>query len=128
MNKDIAYWARTKTCLPCQWTKINKHTRLIPEKIAVPRAVTRDSSRCIWISLARYLFLKETRQILFDHDRSLHKVARGNTSHGNDSTGSCYSFLLDVSCKIWRSKDNNNRPRDAVRGRTFQKVDQLTRL
>lgn len=33
INKNITYWARI--CLTCQRAKISRHTRLIPEKIAV---------------------------------------------------------------------------------------------
>ena len=34
MNKEITHWART--CLPCQRAKINRHVRLIPDKIDIP--------------------------------------------------------------------------------------------
>lgn len=34
MNKDITQWC--KMCLPCQRSKVQRHTKLLPEKIPVP--------------------------------------------------------------------------------------------
>lgn len=34
MNKQIALWSRT--CLPCQATKIQRHNKAMPDKIAIP--------------------------------------------------------------------------------------------
>jgi hypothetical protein len=75
MDADIKLWSRT--CLPCQRSKVSKHTRspLTTFQIADSRLRARPRGHCRPIAGIRRI------PLLPNHDRPLHQVTRSN-AHG----------------------------------------------